>query len=50
MKLILIVKEGDDATSVGLLREAAGKLGVELLEIDFRDPLPDLNPREKYLH
>ncbi len=49
MKLILIVKEGEDATTVELLRAAAEKFGVELLLFDFRRPLPDLNPREKYL-
>ena len=49
MKLILIVKGGEDATTMGLLRQAARKLGVEIVEVDFRDPLPDLNPREKYL-
>jgi glutathione synthase/RimK-type ligase-like ATP-grasp enzyme len=49
MKLILIVKGGEDATSVDLLRKAADKLDVELLLVDFREPPPDLNPREKYL-
>ena len=49
MKLILIVKTGDDVTTLELLRKAAPKFDVELLEFDFERPIPDLDPTEKYL-
>lgn len=49
MKMILVIKEGADATTVGLLSEAADKLGVEIVPVDYTQPLPELDPAEKYL-
>jgi len=49
MKLILIVKRGTDETTVDLLQKAAKKFKVEIIAHDYRDPLPELDPREKYL-
>jgi len=49
MKLILIVKRSADETTINLLQKAAKKCKVDVILHDYRDPLPDLNPLEKYL-
>ncbi|MBT7485684.1 MAG: hypothetical protein HN673_04895 [Rhodospirillales bacterium] len=49
MQLILIVKRGTDETTIDLLQKAAKKFKVEVIAHDYRDPLPELDPTEKYL-
>lgn len=49
MDLILIVREGEDTTTLGLLRPAAEKLGVEVILQDYRKPVSDLDPSAKHL-
>ena len=49
MKLILLNREGTNSTTMGLLRTAAAKLGVEAVEVDDRRPGLDLDRHATHL-
>ena len=49
MKLILITNERVHDATVALLEDAAKKLDVNVLRYHYADPIPDLDPSQKYL-